>query len=238
MKTHQTFGEMKALARGSLNGHYGVAIISCIDVLIISTCPVYLINYLFPGVSILETIGANIVSFIISCFIGVFEAGLSLIFLKICSNAPASLYDLFYGFKEKRNHFYFISFINTLLMEVCLMPYTIISSRNMIFELGTSKGELISLIIGLLAFLLLRMPIVQSNFLLVDFDSYTGQDALKYSFKIMKSNYGRYILFVLSFLPLALLGITSFGIGFFWIMPYIYAASAAFYLDLVRNHND
>ena len=31
MKPHQTFGEIKAYARGALAGHYGVAIMTLID---------------------------------------------------------------------------------------------------------------------------------------------------------------------------------------------------------------
>jgi hypothetical protein len=53
----------------------------------------------------------------------------------------------------------------------------------------------------------------------------------------MKGNKGRFIYLLVSFIPLFLLGMLTCCVGFLWIIPYMQATLAQFYLDLVQNKN-
>ena len=50
----------------------------------------------------------------------------------------------------------------------------------------------------------------------------------------MKGNRKRLFLLELSFLPLMLLCILSFGIGFLWLEPYMQMTYTHFFLDLMN----
>ena len=77
----------------------------------------------------------------------------------------------------------------------------------------------------------------QAFYILLDFPNYDAKKALAFSRKLMKGNKGRFIYLLVSFIPLSLLGVLSCGIGFLWIIPYMQATQAQFYLDLVQNKN-
>ena len=233
---HQTFGEIKAHARGSLNGCYGIAILSFIDTMLLSFLPTYIVGYLFPNKSIFEMIGSEIVSFILTCFVGILEVGLSLIYLKLCSKQKATIADLFYGYRVNRNHSLMVCFVSTVIAEVCSLPYVILCAHNSANNIYAPQAEYAALLCGMLLTLILRLPISQSFFILVDFPEYTGVEALKLSMKLMRGNYLRYILFLLTFVPFILLSILSFFIGLLWTIPYIYASTAAFYLELAKSN--
>ncbi len=206
-----------------------------VDTMLITLLPSYIVSYLFPHKSIVEIIGSEAVSFILACFVGILDAGLALIFLKLCAGQPATIADLFYGFRNGRNHCLFISFVSVVIVEVCTLPHTIISNYNAINGINDMMGESSVLLIGTLVATILSIPISQSFYIIVDFPDYTGKEALLQSIKLMKGNIGRYLLFLLSFLPLILISILSFGVGLLWVTPYMHAAAACFYLDLTRS---
>ena len=55
--------------------------------------------------------------------------------------------------------------------------------------------------------------------------------AIRQSFAMMKKNFFRYILLLLSFLGLEILASCSCAIGFLWVMPYMQITMAAFYQE-------
>ena len=55
--------------------------------------------------------------------------------------------------------------------------------------------------------------------------------AIRQSFALMKKNFFRYILLLLSFLGLELLASCSCAVGFLWVMPYMQITLAAFYQE-------
>ena len=52
----------------------------------------------------------------------------------------------------------------------------------------------------------------------------------------MKGHKGRYFYISVSFLPLALLCLVTFGIGFLWLAPYMGMTFANFYVDLMQTY--
>ena len=58
--------------------------------------------------------------------------------------------------------------------------------------------------------------------------------ALGESVRLMRGNKLRYIYLSLSFTGVYVLTFLSFGIGYLWVLPYIYTTYILFYLDLKR----
>ena len=61
------------------------------------------------------------------------------------------------------------------------------------------------------------------------------EEAIKRSMRMMEGHRMQLFLLELSFLGWAFLCILTFGIGFFWLSPYIETSRAAFYEDVKRN---
>lgn len=74
-----------------------------------------------------------------------------------------------------------------------------------------------------------------TGFLLADNEKITGKEALEASKKIMEGNKKRLFFLDLSFIGWFLLSILTLGIGFIFLMPYVYSARVAFYIDLVKE---
>lgn len=68
-----------------------------------------------------------------------------------------------------------------------------------------------------------------------DFPQYSARELLSMSRKLMIGNKVRLFYIYLSYMPLLLLGILSCGIALLWIIPYMNATLAEFYMDIVRN---
>ena len=75
----------------------------------------------------------------------------------------------------------------------------------------------------------------QVYYLLLDFPDYSAKELLKMSWKLMKGNAGRLLYLQVSFLPMTLTGILSFGIGFLFVLPYQNMTYTLFYLDLITD---
>lgn len=107
-------------------------------------------------------------------------------------------------------------------------------------SLGTSVvSNIVRVLIIFLFSLLLVIPgIVKmyqyflTAFLIADDPSLTGMDALNKSKEMMKGHKMRLFKLHLSFFGWYILSILTLGIGFIFLIPYIYTANAVFYNDL------
>lgn len=73
-------------------------------------------------------------------------------------------------------------------------------------------------------------------FILRDNPGMPALEALRQSKEMMRGHKSRLFMLYLSFIGWILLGMIPFGLGMFWVQPYIYAALAAFYEEL-KNQN-
>ena len=78
------------------------------------------------------------------------------------------------------------------------------------------------------------MGIGLSFYLMLDFPQNSGKETLSLCWRLMKGHRSRLFLLELGFLPLMLLCILSFGIGFLWLQPYMQMTYACFFLDLMN----
>lgn len=235
MNRYRTSAELKDLAKGKLEGHYGMAIsavlvVECINYLVSS-----LIATSFPTNTITQYIAYLLIIGIVSVFIGILQTGTSLFFLNMACGQPYRIDDIFYGLMNQPMRSLTVSLAASALNLVCLTPYQIFSMLFM--NTMDSKYMIlmcVTAVVGLLIYVPLSLAISQSFFLLLDFPEYSGSDALKASYKIMKGHKGRLFYIQASFLPLMLLGVLTCGIGFLWLTPYMNMTYTLFFLDIMN----
>ncbi len=76
-----------------------------------------------------------------------------------------------------------------------------------------------------------------SYVILADRPELSGKEAVEESRKLMTNNRGKLFGLQFSFIGWAILAAFTFGIGYFWLLPYIQFATFAFYEKLSGNNN-
>lgn len=246
---YQTSSQLKNAAKDKLTGKYGSAVLVTFlsslisfavsflvsNIASMTETAVYAMTQQTAAVTVLSVV-FFLLSLVISIVLGVFELGLSLFFLNAACGQPFSAADLFYGFQRQSNKALGVSAVFTLLNTVCLTPSQLflelfLNTQNSAW----STGALISLGIGLTIYIPLSLSLSQTFYLMLDFPDRSARDSLKLSIRLMKGHKRRLFYIQMSFLPLILLCLLSFGIGFLWLMPYMYMTSTAFFLDLMSS---
>lgn len=225
---YKTSAELKNEAKENLSGKYGGAVLICFLSALFSTTPALLLSGL-PAMLFF------IVSLTVSVVLGVLQLGVALFFLKIACGQPASVNDLFYGFQQQTGKAMTVSALLILVQFVCLQPY----QEFMILFYSTFQTKwliamFISAGIGLLIYVPLSLSLSLSFYLLLDFPEKSAKDILLLSIHLMKGQKGRLFYIQLSFLPLYILCLFSFGIGLLWLEPYTQMTYTGFFLDLMR----
>lgn len=236
MNSYKSSAELKAMAKEQLFGKYSTAVGAFLTVSAItfamSSIPVLMI----PQSSIIYMIIYYSVSFIISLFTGIFSSGQAFFYLKIACNQPVSVSDVFFGFKLYPDKALLIQLVLSAASYICTAPALIF--QTLYFKSGSAAFVLTmsaSLIIGSAVLIFVSLLFSQAFYLLQDFPGYSSKELLRMSRQIMKGHKGRLFYIELSFVPLFLLGILSCCIAFLWIIPYMNATLANFYMDLVKN---
>lgn len=138
--------------------------------------------------------------------------------------------------------FLIINGISSVIALISSIPgFQYLSSPSAELTLGTAlsiDAELSSLmnvyvykLIGSLVSTLVLVPFSLSTFVMNDAPGIGPIQAIRQSFVLMKKNFFRYILLLLSFLGLEILASCSCAIGFLWVMPYMQITMAAFYQE-------
>lgn len=170
--------------------------------------------------------------------------------LKICLSTlrrePISVGDMLYAFYHHPDQyvlmFLIINGISSVIALISSIPgFQYLSSPGAELTLGTAlsiDAELSSLmnvyvykLIGSLVSTLVLVPFSLSTFVMNDAPGIGPIQAIRQSFVLMKKNFFRYILLLLSFLGLEILASCSCAIGFLWVMPYMQITMAAFYQE-------
>lgn len=73
-------------------------------------------------------------------------------------------------------------------------------------------------------------------YILVDNPELSANEAINLSMKMMKGHKFDYFWLCLSFIGWILLGLLTLGIGYFWLIPYMYTTYAAFYQDVKAEY--
>ena len=110
--------------------------------------------------------------------------------------------------------------------------YTVVDTAVVGKVLGVDA--LAALAAGLCVYIPISLGITLSFYLALDFPEKTGKETLALCWHVMKGQRMRLFLLELGFLPLMLLCILSFGIGFLWLQPYMQMTHTCFFLDLMN----
>jgi uncharacterized membrane protein len=83
--------------------------------------------------------------------------------------------------------------------------------------------------------ILLSLTYQQAFYLLHDFPQYSAGELLRMSRRLMVGHKGRLFYIYVSFIPLILLSLLSFGIALLWVFPYISTTKTEFFLNVIKN---
>ena len=176
-----------------------------------------------------------------SVFAAVFNVSLAYLCLNTACGRPFQITDIFYGFRTQFKKALALSALFVLVAQLYQIPAQVL---QFIAQKGTSQGtrdstQLLSLLclllIGATIYIPLSLAISQSYLLLLDVPDKSCKEILSLSISIMKGHKTRLFLLQLSFLPLVILSLLSFGIGNLWLMPYMNVTYALFFLNLMRS---
>lgn len=235
MHTKKTSAQLKQAARGIMMGKYrnAISILLASD-LIVSTLSIFTSanTSSYAGIAI-----GFLLSFIIVLFGTILTVGQCSFYLNVACNGPYQFSDLFTGFKVHPDKTIITQLIIQLFTTLPILPGIIV----MIIAFYTEEMILMFL---LGCFLLIagagiswwiNLKYSQVYYLLLDFPDYSAKELLKMSRKLMKGNVGRLLYLQVSFIPMTLAGLLSFGIGLLFILPYQNMTYTLFYLDLISE---
>lgn len=233
MNTCLSSAQLKDKAKGCLGGHYGFLI----GAILIESLISYAVSFLSPALTFSASVPrfliGQAVSFCLSVFTGVFNAGFALIYLKLACGATPVLSDIFYGYSRRFTTSLQLSLVYNALSLLLLAAYI-----PAFWGLRDGNTTLLLLAIPVAVimqavYILLWLPLSQCYYLMLDFPDKSAGEILSLSCRITRGQKRRLFLILCGFIPIMLLGILSV-IGFLWTGPYLQMTMALFYLDIMK----
>lgn len=188
-----------------------------------SSTPILILSYLIP--------------LVVSTLQNMIQIGVCLFFLNIACHHNYNTFDLLYGYSNQFGKTFCLSGIMTILSFIALLP------ANYLLEIYGNKQSLpqdtftalmIIQAVLILIYLVLSLSLSQIYYVALDYPELSVSQILGQSVKIMKGQKWRLFTLNLSFLPLLLLVIPTFGVGLFWILPYLNMTQCLFFLHLMN----
>lgn len=248
MKQYKKSYELKNAAKDKLEGKYGGAILIFLLSALISGAMRLFINIIASATmnsvyALTGSVGAvTAISFVFDAILlfagilmGVMNVGIALYFLNLACGQPGRVGNLFYGFQTDSKKALIVTGAIILCQTVCLWPsqYLLQNYLNTRQESWLLYGAA-ALIVGLCVYIPISLGITMSLYLMLDFPQNSGGKTLALCWRVMKGHRRRLFCLELSFLPLMLLSVLSFGIGFLWLYPYMQMTYTCFFLDLMN----
>jgi len=234
MNKTQSSAQLKSLAKGQLLGKYDTTVTATLIVGTIFLAITFIAQFTIDT-SFIGFIFNILINVLIQLLFGLFQTGTASLYLNIACGHTYSVGDVFSGFKFHPDKAIQIKFFLVLIAEICLLPaqicFYIYHYSNSVPVFAISMAVLI---LGMITATVLMLSYSQVFYLLLDFPDYSAWSILKISKKIMRGHKGRLFYIQVSFLPWYLLTFFSCGIGLLWIVPYVKATNANFYLDLIQ----
>lgn len=255
MNHFKSSAELKASAREHLLGHYGTVIGAYLLAGLLAGIASCVVAFLVPPYNAVNTVIFYAITFFLSILMGLFQSGFCFLYLKLVCERPVSVGDLFYGFQLCPDKAIMIQAWITLITFLASLPSHVINymMKKVIMSNGAISPFLteeqtmqimkymlpysLSLILSGVVMLFMYLIYGQALFLLHDFPQYSAKELLKKSRRLMVHHKGRLFYLYVSFLPLLLLGCLS-GVALLWVLPYMAATEAEFFLDLIKNNTE
>lgn len=200
--------QLKKEALATLKGTWGIAAVITVVYIFILTA-LQSTDILFQD---------SALSFLIMSAVTIFSFilayGYAIYFLELKRGKKQGVEGLFSGFDTK-------VFIKIIVTSLLITLYTILWS-------------LLFLIPGIIK----SLSYSQYIYILKDNPELSPNEIIKQSQKMMKGRKGFYFLLSLSFIGWFLLGMLTLGIGFFFVLPYMFATYAIFYEKIKDEHDN
>lgn len=244
MNHFKSSAELKASAREHLLGHYGTVIGAFLIVAAITSAVTLAVSLIVDINTIPGTVIYYAIMFLVSVLTGLFSSGSAYLYLKLICGRPVSVGDLFYGFQLCPDKAIIIQAWITLITYLSNLPQIILNCLILANITNTDKilrymlPYALSMILSGVVSVMLSLFYAQTYFLLHDFPQYTAKGLLQKSRRLMVHHKGRLFYLYVSFLPLMLLGLLSCGLAMLWIIPYMAATEAEFFLDLIQHNTN
>ncbi len=231
-----TLKEIKGNARENLLPFLGISATTVLIASIIQTVIASIASLPITGTGFL-TFFTYEAGFIISSLLGgIIHVGICKYFLALITEKKVAPFDVLHGFRHSPDKILSVNIFMTFIEVICLLPYAVYSC--FFANAADRQSVLISLSIFLLceaiAFLIL-LPFSLTSFILVDMPDLSAAKTIKMSCYLMKKHYFKLIGLYLSFIPLSLASLITFGIGDIWLKPYIHSCFAEFYLTVTEQ---
>ncbi len=225
---HTLRAELKAEGRNALLGHLFLAVGSIILYLVLFTALNVIVNYALPsGIGIAGTALSLLFSLFICAFTGIYEYGLICIYVKLQFGQKAVLSDFFLGFRENQDKILFLRLVPGLLQIAAFLPATVCS--YLVYSGALLALGLILLALGICVSVYIKLLFFPSLYLLLDYPNLSAREILQKSMRLMKGHKRELLFLELSFLPLWLLTLISFGAAGLWVGAYRRSTLAAYY---------
>lgn len=244
MRQFKSSAELKASAREHLLGHYGTVIGAEVLMLGLTGSVSLAVSLLVDITTVIGSVIYYAILFFVSILMGLFTSGTCYLYLKLICGRPVSVGDLFYGFQLAPDKAITMQTWFSLITYAASLPQFILTYK--ISAVGTNAQKMLplllpyslSLILSGVVSVVLGLLYAQAFYLLHDFPQYTAKELLQKSRRLMVHHKGRLFYLYVSFLPLMLLGLFSFGLALLWVIPYMNATQAEFFLNLIRNNKE
>ena len=223
---------LKGEARNALLGHIGTIVGANLLYSGITYGLSFLVSAFLPA-TIYGEILAEIFSIILGILYGVLEYGLIAIYMNLQYGQTAKVSDLFSGFRENSDKIIMVEaylvIVETLLLLPSLAAYYLVPGDiGYIAYLALNAA-------GSVIFFFVQLHYLLSLYILMDFPDMEWKSVLKKSRTMMKGWKKRWFYVELSFLPLYLLSVLTFGVSAVLVMGYEQATLAAFYKGRMEN---
>ncbi len=240
MMNVQSSAGLKRMARGTLLGKYRSTVVIVLAVSFFNNFLLSFNSVNVIGTTVFGILLQYLISLGILLFGGILTVGANAFYLNIACKRTYSFQDLFVGFRLYPEKALGIQFFLWILRTIPLLPAYGFSFSTL-FRFG-AEGLLARLRIllplylaGWLIGLFLMAMYSQCFYLLLDFPEMSLRQLLRSSRRLMKGQIFRYLYTQISFLPLTLAAVISFGIGYLFLSPYRDMTFSLFYLDLIQT---
>ena len=234
----ETSNQLKARARGTLLGHYGLPI----GASVLTTAAIMALEGLISLVVPKNTTGiliSYLTMLIAAIFSTLLQTGYEYLLLNMARGKQAQLSDLIYPFQTMPDHVILLAVRLFLLTLACMLPFFGgIVIFALFYHFLVSRIIMVLLLLVSL-FLILKLTLDYSQIFLLYLDNpyLSCKEIMQQSKELMKGNRIRYFYLLISFFGISLLGVVSLGIGFLWIVPYMSMTEVEFYRDLIHEHS-
>ncbi len=228
MTPHLFRADCKAEGRNALLGHLGTAVgASAAFWGILILMRLLIMNVLPEGNGLLITLLAELLTLFVCVFSGIYEYGLTCIFMKLQYQQEAVFSDLFLGIHENQDKLVKISLVQGGLGMLAMLPSLIAS-----FYAGGAAGfgtMLLLMAAGTAATVYISLGFYPSFYILLDYPNLNAGEVIKRSWRMMKGHKKELLMLELSFLPYLIPTVLSFGLAGLWVFAYIRSTMAAYY---------